>query len=140
MLAARAGVEDGTIVFARDGESGLERVSAEGGTPEAFTTLDASRHESSHRLPELLPGGQAVIFTVKTDETQTWDDARIEAVSLRTRKRSVLITGGNNARYAGGHLIYRAGGGAVGGALRSGTARGGRALGPGPRRRVELGR
>ena len=25
--------EDGTIVFARDGESGLERVSAEGGTP-----------------------------------------------------------------------------------------------------------
>jgi hypothetical protein len=39
---------DGTIVCTRDGSSGLERVSAEGGTPEVFTTLDASRHESSH--------------------------------------------------------------------------------------------
>ena len=82
--------------------SGLDRVSAAGGTPEIFTTLDASRHESSHRLPEVLPGGQAVVFTVKTDETQPWNDARIEAVSLRTRGRSVLITGGTNARYAGG--------------------------------------
>jgi eukaryotic-like serine/threonine-protein kinase len=97
---------DGTIVFTRDAASELERVSAEGGTPEALTTLDASRHESSHRLPEILPGGGAVVFTVKTEETQPWDDARIEAISLRTRERSVLITGGTNARYAGGHLIY----------------------------------
>ncbi len=81
-------------------------MSAQGGTPEAFTTLDASRHESSHRLPEILPRGQAVVFTVKTDDALSWDDARIEAVSLRTRQRSVLITGGTNARYAGGHLIY----------------------------------
>ena len=99
--------EDGTIVFARDGDSGLDRVSAAGGTPEAFTTLDPRRHESSQRLPEILPGGQAVVFTVKTDETQPWDDGHIEAVSLRTRERSVLIRGGNNARYASGYLIYQ---------------------------------
>jgi eukaryotic-like serine/threonine-protein kinase len=97
---------DGTIVCTRDGTSGLDRVSAEGGAPEVLTTLDASRHESSHRFPEVLPGGEAVVFTVRTDETQSWDDARIEAVSLRTRERSVLITGGTNPRYAGGHLIY----------------------------------
>jgi len=97
---------DGTIVCTRDGTSGLDRVSAEGGTPEALTTLDARRHESSHRFPEVLPGGQAVVFTVRTDETQPWDDARIEAVSLKTRERSLLITGGTNARYAGGQLIY----------------------------------
>jgi eukaryotic-like serine/threonine-protein kinase len=97
---------DGTIVFPQDLASGLDRLSAEGGTPEVLTTLDASRHESSHRFPEVLPGGQAIVFTVKTDETQSWDDARIEAFSLRTRERSVLITGGTNARYAGGHLIY----------------------------------
>jgi eukaryotic-like serine/threonine-protein kinase len=97
---------DGTIVFAPNLSSGLDRLSAEGGTPEVLTTLDASRHESSHRFPEVLPGGQAVLFTVKTDETQSWDDARIEAFSLRTRERSLLITGGTNARYAGGHLIY----------------------------------
>jgi eukaryotic-like serine/threonine-protein kinase len=98
---------DGTILFARHGTSGLDRVSAAGGKPEVLTTLDVPRHESSHRFPEVLPGGQAVLFTVRTDETHPWDDARIEAFSLRTRARSVLITGGNNARYAAGHLIYQ---------------------------------
>ena len=97
---------DGTIVFPKNLFSGLDRSSAEGGMPEVLTTLDASRLESSHRFPEVLPGGQAIVFTVKTDETQAWDDARIEAFSLRTRERSVLIMGGTNARYAGGHLIY----------------------------------
>jgi Tol biopolymer transport system component/tRNA A-37 threonylcarbamoyl transferase component Bud32 len=97
---------DGTIVFARHGASGLDRVSAAGGKPEVLTTLDVPRHESSIRFPEVLPGGQAVVFTVRTAETQPWDDARIEAVSLRTRERSVLITGGTNPRYAAGHLIY----------------------------------
>ena len=98
---------DGTILFARHGTSGLDRVSAAGGKPEVLTTLDVPRHESSHRFPEVLPGGQAVVFTVRTDETQPWDDARIEAFSLRTHERSVLITGGNNARYTAGHLIYQ---------------------------------
>jgi serine/threonine-protein kinase len=101
---------DGTIVFTRDSNSGLDRVSAGGGAPESFTTLDVSRHESSHRHPEVLPGGQAVVFTVKTEETQPWSDASIEAVSLRTRERTVLITGGTNAHYAGGRLIYERGG------------------------------
>jgi WD40 repeat protein len=98
---------DGTIVFARHGASGLDRVSAEGGKPEVLTTLDVRRHESSHRFPEVLPGGQAVVFTVRTAETQPWDDARIEAFSFRTSERSVLITGGTNARYASRRLIYQ---------------------------------
>ena len=98
---------DGTIVFTRDGSSGLVRVSAEGGTPEVFTTLDAGRHESSHRFPEVLPDGQAVVYTVKTDETQPWEDARIEAFSVRTRQRYLLIRGGTSASYAAGHLIYQ---------------------------------
>ncbi len=98
---------DGSIVFTRDGASALDRVSAEGGTPQALTTLDASRRESSHRLPEVLPGGEAVVFTVKADDTASFGDARIEAVSLRTHQRSVLISGGTSARYAAsGHLIY----------------------------------
>jgi len=97
---------DDTIVFTRDGASGLDRVNAEGGTPEALTTLDASRRESSHRLPEFLLGGEAVVFAVKTADTGSYDDTHIEAVSLRTRQRSVLIKGGSSARYAGGQLVY----------------------------------
>jgi eukaryotic-like serine/threonine-protein kinase len=97
---------DGTIVFTPDANSGLLRVSADGGAPQPLTALDAGGHESSHRLPAVLPDGEGVLFTVKTDETLSWDDTRIEAVSLRTHARTVLIPGGTNARYAGGHLFY----------------------------------
>jgi eukaryotic-like serine/threonine-protein kinase len=102
---------DGTIVFTRDAASGLLRVSADGGTPQVLTALDANGRETSHRLPAVLPGGEGVVFTVNTAETLSWDDARIEAVSFRTRERSVLIPGGTNARYSGGHLIYERTGG-----------------------------
>jgi eukaryotic-like serine/threonine-protein kinase len=101
---------EGTIVFVDTASSELFRVSADGGTPEPLTTLDAARHEASHRLPEFLPDGQNVVFTAKSDDTATFDDARIEAVSLRTRERSVLIEGGTNPRYAAGHLFYERGG------------------------------
>ena len=97
---------DGTIVFARDGASGLDRVSAEGGRPESLTTLDSRRRESSHRFPEVLPNGEAVLFTAKTEDTGPWDDALIEAISLRTREHTVLLSGGTNPRYAAGHLVY----------------------------------
>jgi serine/threonine-protein kinase len=97
---------DGTIVFTHDTTSGLLRVSADGGTPQALTRLDASRHDSSHRFPEVLPGGEAVVFTVKPDNALSWDDARIEAASLRTGERSILITGGTQARYVAGSLVY----------------------------------
>src|SRR5262249_39463382 len=98
---------DGAIVFNRDFRSGLFRMSAEGGTPQALTVLEASRRESSHRFPEVLPGGQGVVFTVKPDDALSWDEARIEAVSLRTGRRSTLVTGGACARYvAPGYLAY----------------------------------
>src|SRR5262249_40598971 len=78
-----------------------------GRTTQALTTLDASRHEVSHRYPDVLPGGQGVVFTVKPDDALSWDEARIEALSLRTGQRSTLITGGACARYVTpGYLAY----------------------------------
>ena len=46
---------DGTIVFAPSPTSGLFRVSAAGGKPEAVTKLDAARHESRPPLPLVSP-------------------------------------------------------------------------------------
>jgi serine/threonine-protein kinase len=98
---------DDTIVYTPDQASGLFRVKADGGPPEPLTVLEADRHETSHRFPEILPDGRAVVFTVKTDDALSWDDARIEAVSLRTGERAVLIRGGSFARYvAPGYLFY----------------------------------
>jgi Tol biopolymer transport system component/tRNA A-37 threonylcarbamoyl transferase component Bud32 len=48
---------DGQIVLGSMA-GGLFRVSASGGTPSPLTRLDASRGETSHRFPQILPGGR----------------------------------------------------------------------------------
>jgi len=94
------------IVFARQA-GGLWQVSATGGTPTAMTKLQANSGELSHRLPQFLPDGQTVLFTVTGSFFPTWDDTQIVAQSLVSGKRTVLVEGGADARLvATGHLVY----------------------------------
>jgi serine/threonine-protein kinase len=96
--------DDGTIVFATQRNGGLWRVSATGGIPEALTTLQPG--EYSHRLPHMLPGGRAVIFTMLKGPS-LWEDTQVIARSLETGEQTVLVTGGSDGRYVPtGHLIY----------------------------------
>jgi serine/threonine-protein kinase len=96
---------DNSIYFAPAGFSGVRKVSASGGIPTEVTTLDRSRGEISHRWPQLLPGGKAVLFTVWTGPGS--DEHRIEVQSLQTGERRVLVRGGTTGRYvASGHLVY----------------------------------
>lgn len=96
--------DDGTIVFAKERNGGLWRVPAAGGTPEALTTRRLG--EYSHRLPHMLPGSRAVIYTVLKGPN-LWDDAQIVARSLETGEQTVLVTGGADGRYVPtGHLVY----------------------------------
>ena len=73
---------DGVIIVPLGGGAGLSRVSAAGGTPELLTKLDGKRGETSHRFPQILPGGQAVIFSAGA--RGSFDDARITLLSLKT--------------------------------------------------------
>lgn len=77
---------DGTIVFGLSQTSALYRVSAGGGPPAPLTRLDLEVGESSHRWPQVIPGGRWVLFSVLT-EGSSWDDAALEAVSLDTGER-----------------------------------------------------
>ena len=96
--------DDGTIVFATQRNGGLRRVSATGGTPESLTTPQPG--EYSHRLPHMLPGSRAVIFTILKGP-DLWDDTQIVVRSLDTGQQTVLVTGGADGRYVStGHLIY----------------------------------
>jgi serine/threonine-protein kinase len=96
--------DDGTIVFAVERNGGLWRVPATGGTPEALTTVPPGGY--SHRLPHVLPGGRAVIFTLLKGPN-LWDDAQLVVRSLQTGTETVLVTGGSDGRYVStGHLIY----------------------------------
>jgi Tol biopolymer transport system component len=96
---------DDTIVFTPSVSSGLLRVSAEGGSPEVLTTLDSSKNEISHRYPQFLPGGKAVLFTVL--KGVGWDDMDIVLQDLDTGERRTLIRGGHTGRVVStGHLVY----------------------------------
>jgi serine/threonine-protein kinase len=98
---------DDTIVFARTAVSGLSLVSAAGGEPRPLTTLDEDRGEVTHRWPQWLPGGKAVLFTVGSRDQARFDDASLEAVVVATGERTVVHRGGTYGRYVPtGHLVY----------------------------------
>ncbi len=100
--------EDGTIVFAPDpgAEVGLLRVSSAGGTPEVLTKLDSVAGEVSHRWPQVLPGGDGVIYTVYT-ATGGIDSGTLVAQPLPGGAKKILLRGGYRGRYLpSGHLVY----------------------------------
>ena len=53
---------DNSIVYSPHPDGALYRVSADGGTPVALTTLDRAKQEISHRWPRFLPDGRHVLF------------------------------------------------------------------------------
>ena len=103
---------DGYIYFSPDSALGLSRVSENGGPIEPATKLDEERSERTHRWPEVLPDGSALIYTSDTQaSTEYYDDARIEAVRLATGERKILVEGSSEARYlSSGHLVFARGG------------------------------
>ena len=57
--------------------------------------------------PQMLPGGDSVLFTLRPSGTTSWDASQIVVQSLGSRERTVLIEGGRDARYVPtGHLVY----------------------------------
>jgi serine/threonine-protein kinase len=102
---------DDSIIFATgDPSTGLQRVSAGGGTPEVLTRPDHAQDEADHVWPEILPGGHVVLFTI-TSQTGGLDKAQVVARDLRTGAQTMLIRGGSHAHYvASGHLVYIAAG------------------------------
>ena len=114
VTAARGGTwsRDGFIYFVPNVAVGLSRVSQNGGPVTQVTKLDVARDERTHRWPQALPDGSAVLFTCDTGaSTEYYDDARIEAVRPSTGERRVLVEGSSQARYAGaGRLVFARGG------------------------------
>ncbi len=77
MSASRGGTwgSDNTIVFSSTTDSGLWRVSADGGVPIALTRPDVGKGERSHRWPHMLPGNKAVLYTIAKSDILSFDDA-----------------------------------------------------------------
>jgi serine/threonine-protein kinase len=96
--------EDGQIVFAPNSRGALFRVSAGGGQPQPFTTLDTTAGEITHRFPQVLPGG-TVLYTSHTNSV-SFDEAQIVALPPG-KPAKVVIKRGYVARYVPtGHLLF----------------------------------
>ena len=96
------------IVFGQ-GAQGIMRVSANGGQPTVLVSVKDG--ELAHG-PQVLPGGEWVLFTVATAATADgWDKAQIVVQSLKSSERKTLVSGGSDGRYLPtGHLVYALGG------------------------------
>ena len=95
--------EDDTIIFGT-GVGGLWRVSAAGGEPEALTTPD-EESGVSYGWPHVLPGAQAVLFTIRRG--QATETSQIAVLNLETGEQHALVPGGSAPQYAPtGHIVY----------------------------------
>jgi Tol biopolymer transport system component len=95
---------DDRIVFA-SGNLGLHDVPARGGVPRPVTAGRAPPID--YRAPAILPGGRAVLITIREGERRF----RIDALTLATGARHTVIAQGFDARLVpSGHIVYAAGG------------------------------
>ena len=101
---------DGNIILASEKNASLFAVPATGGEPRRLTRPDPARGEIAHWWPQVLPGAEAVVFTVWRS---TLHDASIDWLSLRTGERRTLVRGGAGSRWAAGRLLWARPDGAV---------------------------
>ncbi len=100
--------DDSSIVFSTvDVETGVLRVSSEGGTPEVLTKPDASKGEADHLFPSALPSGRGVLFIVHPVGA---GDRELAVRDARDGTIKRLVSGAVAARYSAGQLLYVANG------------------------------
>ncbi len=98
----------GMIIFVPTRNSALQKVSDTGGASQPLTRF--VKEEDSHRWPEFLPSGEAVLFAAFRGGSN-WNNAQILVQSVVTGERRDLVQGGTHPRYApSGHLVYAQGG------------------------------
>ena len=91
---------DGVILFG--GPEGLNRISAQGGTPVLATKVNPK--EEAHRWPYFLPDGRHFVFLA---DAQTTADHHIRIGSLDSQETQILFGAVTRVAYAPpGYLLY----------------------------------
>jgi Tol biopolymer transport system component len=91
------------LIFTKNYDSGLFKFSAEGRDSSVLTEPDRKKGELGHWWPQTLPDRDHILFT---NYTTPADRSKIEVLSLKTGKRSVVLEGGYYARYVNNHLVF----------------------------------
>jgi eukaryotic-like serine/threonine-protein kinase len=92
---------DDTIVFATNTGRVLQRVPVSGGVAESLTALDPERGDTLHLLPQGLPGGRHVLYTIVSGATR-----QLAVLDLETRATRLLLPGSHGRFLPSGHLVY----------------------------------
>ena len=87
-----------SIVFGSGSEPGLMRVDAAGGEP---TPLTVAAEGESHAFPDALPGGLALLFTIRGRAGQ-----EVAALEIDSRRQRTLFPGTSPRFVRPGHLAY----------------------------------
>jgi Tol biopolymer transport system component len=99
-----AWMSDGTIV-ATLSLNGVSRVPAGGGAPQPLVQR-ALTGGLSHRWPQALPGGKAILFTSEIPGSLE-NNASLDVLTLSTGQQNTVLRGGYFGRYLpGGYLVY----------------------------------
>jgi Tol biopolymer transport system component len=102
IIGATWGPDD--VILLGQGSGPLVRISARGGVAEAVTSLDSTRGETSHRVPEFLPDGRHYTYSV-TNSNPAQNGAFIGAIDSSERRPLPGIVG--RSRYSvSGHLLF----------------------------------
>jgi serine/threonine-protein kinase len=103
--------QDGNIIVTLNSLSGtgLSLVRDSGGTPQTLTN-PADTGDASHRWPQILPGGEAVLFSA-SPVAGDYNNASIKVLTVKTGQIKVVARGGYFGRYIplsdkDGELIY----------------------------------
>jgi serine/threonine protein kinase len=100
--------EGDNIIFSPFYAEPLYSVPGTGGIPQPVTELDMDAGDRTHRWPQVLPGGEMILFTVgNVDSSEFYDRAHIDVQNLATGERRTILEGASLARYLpGGQLIF----------------------------------
>ena len=99
--------KDDVIVFPAQGNSGLYRVPATGGEPIPLTTLDTTAGDTRHWWPSFLPDGRRFLYLAIGSPGKPNDPRANYIGSLdEPGNGHLLLTGGSNAKYADGHVLF----------------------------------
>jgi serine/threonine protein kinase len=92
--------EDGNIIATLSSSiAGLSIIESTGGTPRKLTTL--SQGEVTQRWPQLMPGGNAVLFSAAPSSISSQNGA-VDALILKTGQKKVLVREAYFGRYLPG--------------------------------------
>jgi Tol biopolymer transport system component len=100
--------EDGTIIYAPNFQSGIFRVSADGGTGVEVTKVNRAVH-TTHRWPQRMPDGKHFIYLAANHSGSTQQQNGIYFASLDGKTDRRLITTDANAVYNSGYLLFMLG-------------------------------